>query len=165
MIKMLLISGLAATIATGAALAQTAPAPPPPAGDAQAHGQGPGGHGAGMGRGMRGQGMHGQGMRGQGTRGPGGGRGPGGDGQRPTLEQMQQRTAQMFAQLDVNKDGRATQAEFQAMMERRRVERQQEAFQRFSGGADSVTLDQLNARMAERFSQRQGGRGGEGRGR
>ncbi len=159
MIKILLIGGLAATIATGAALAQTAQAPgQPPSVDHQAHGQGPGGHGAGMGPGMRGQGVRGPG-RGRGFGGFGGGR------ERPTLEQIQQRNAQMFAQLDVNKDGRATQAEFQAMIERRRAERQQQMFQRFSGGSDSVTLDQLNARAAERFNQRPGGPGGQGRGR
>ena len=152
MIKTLLIGGLAATIAAGAAVAQTGQPPAPPLGGGPQAQQGPGGPGPGAGPGAR----RGPGMRGFGRFGA---------RQRPTVADLQQRNAQMFAQLDLNKDGRATQAEFQGFLERRRQERQQQMFQRFSGGQDSVTLDQLNARTAERFNERPGGPGGGGRGR
>jgi len=85
--------------------------------------------------------------------------------ERPSLEQMQQRNAEMFAQLDANADGRVTLEEFQAYSERQRQERQRRMFERFSGGQDSVTLEQLNARTAERYNQRQSrGPGGGARG-
>lgn len=168
MIKTLLIGGLTATIAAGAAFAQTTqpPAPPPAAGaEHQMHGPGAGGPGPGPGM-MRGPGPGGPGPGMMQRGGRRGGFGAFGGGRnRPTLEQMQQRNAQMFAELDANKDGRATQAEFTAMIERRKAEREKQMFQRFSGGSDSVTLDQLNARTAERMNQRPNGPGGGGRGR
>jgi hypothetical protein len=113
---------------------------------------------------MRGQG----GMRG-GRMGRGGAMGLGGP---LTPQERQARVATVFAQLDANKDGRASFAEFQAFQERQRVERQRQAFNGLSGGQDSVTLDQLTARMAQQGPQggapggppgagrRGGGRGG-----
>ena len=80
-----------------------------------------------------------------------------------TKEELEKRQADAFARMDVNKDGKVTFEEFRADMERRKLERQRAMFKRFSGGQDSVTLDQLKAREAQRFEGR-GGRGGpEGR--
>ena len=140
--KTLLIAGLVAAVTAGAALAQP-PAPPAPAQPGQE--RGPGFHG--------GRGFHG---------GPGGFAGRGFRRQPPTAEQVQQRNAALFARIDTNKDGRATFEEFRAEQERRRVERQRDMFQRFSGGQDSVTLDQLNARSLERLADRANRRGPDG---
>ena len=114
------------------------------------------------------------GSAGEDGRGPGAGYGPGGFGgrggpghrfgprHRPSLEEIQKRNADRFAQMDVNHDGRVTFEEFRQFVERRRAERQREMFRRFSGGADSFTLDQLNARAAERLADH-GRRGPDGR--
>jgi hypothetical protein len=150
--KSIIIAGVSALLLAGAAEGATAqspasgqaapaaqPAPPPP-------------------------GFGGPGFRGgeRFGRGDGDGRGFRGMRQRPTLEQVQQRNAQTFAQLDANRDGRVTQPEFQGFLERRRQERQRQAFLRFSGGQDSVTLDQLNARTAQRYDNGPARRGGPG---
>lgn len=154
--KIALIAGLAAAVAASAALAQSGqPQPPPPprpsaaAPYAQPYGGEPGG-------------FHG---RGEGFRPGWGGRfgmrhhmGP-----RPTLAEVQRRNAEAFALMDANKDGRVTFDEFRRDLERRRLERQQDMFRRFSGGQDSVTLDQLNARAAQRLD-RDPGRGERGPG-
>jgi hypothetical protein len=141
--KTILVTGLALALTAGAALAQAGPSPAPRAAGVQPDDQ-PGEFGRRFERHM---GRDGPGMRG--WRG----------GQRPTLADVQRRNAQAFALMDANKDGRVTFSEFQRDLERRRLERQQEMFRRFSGGQDSVTLDQLNARAAERLD-----RGGPGRG-
>jgi hypothetical protein len=159
--RLITIAGISAVLvagAAGAAFAQAAQTPaqrPAPVAGAAT----PGMHG----QGMHGQGMHGQGMR-QGMRGQ---RGPMGVNGPLTPAERQARVAAMFAQLDANKDGRATFAEFQAHQDRQRVERQRRMFEGLSGGQDSVTLEQLNTRMQERMQGGQGGqrRGGGGRGR
>jgi Spy/CpxP family protein refolding chaperone len=153
--KTILIAGLVAVVTAGTALAQTqAPAPPAP-------GQGQGfdgprgfrdGPGFREGRGFRGgpDGFRGRGMR-----------------QPPTVQEVQQRNAALFARIDTNRDGRATFEEFRAEQERSRLERQRAMFRRFTGEQDSVTLDQLNARSLERLNERAQRRGqdrGPGRG-
>lgn len=159
MIKTTVIAALAVlgAGAAGAAYAQAQPGPAPAARTAPQAGA----PGDGMGRGGMGgpgMGMHRPGMRdGMGRGGRGFGRGP-----RATPEQMRERNAQLFAQMDANRDGRATFEEFRAFQDRQRLERQRRMFQRFSNGQDSITLDQLNARAAERFNQRQGGPGRDG---
>jgi hypothetical protein len=159
MIRTVLAAGAAVVIAgAGAAFAQTpapqAPAAATPQGAApQAGAPGRMGMGAPSGRMEMRRGMR-QGAR-QGMRG--GGRTP------PTAEQLEARNTQLFAELDANRDGRATFEEFRQLQEQRRDERQRQAFQRFSNGQDSVTLSDLNARAAERMQQRQNRRGnGEG---
>jgi hypothetical protein len=134
--KTFVIAGMALALSAGAALAQgqNSQTPPPPR-----HGPpgGPdGGRGGEIGRGRM--------------------------GHRPyaTREELQKRQADAFARMDANKDGRVTFEEFRADLERRKLERQREMFKRFSGGQDSVTLDQLKAREAQRFQGR--GRGGPG---
>lgn len=79
--------------------------------------------------------------------------------ERPSLEDVQKRNAEAFARMDANKDGRVVYEEFRQDLERRRAERQRRMFERFSGGQDSVTLEQLNARTAERYNQRGRGQG------
>jgi hypothetical protein len=146
--KHLLVATAALALAAGAALAQSAapapapgqapraaPAPPPPRAGPRAD----------IGPRFRHDGARGRFM---GRRGP-----------RPSLEQLERRNADLFAKADVNRDGRLSFDEFRQERERRRVERQRVMFQRFSGGGDSVTLDQLNARTAERYNQRGAGRG------
>ena len=147
--KTILGAGLAFVLAAGTALAQAgqAPAAPPQAPRAAPDVQPddpPGDFGRRFERRM---GREGPGMRGR------------MGGMRPTTADLQRRNAQAFALMDANKDDRVTFPEFQRDLERRRLERQQDMFRRFSGGRDSVTLDQLNARAAERFD-----RGGPGRG-
>lgn len=153
--KSIIAAGMAVVVAAGAgvALAQSqAPAssvqsaqPAPP----------PGGPGGPQFDGRRGERF--------GPGGPGGRfEGRGRMRQRPTLEQLQQRNAEWFARIDANKDGRATVQEFQTFRERQRQERERSMFQRFSGGQDSVTLQQLNARTAERYNQGPGRRGAPG---
>jgi hypothetical protein len=154
--RLILIAGAAVILGGGAAGAATAPsaAPAPPAGQtAMPPGHPPGGPGMGMPGRMRG----GPGMRGM-RHGRMGrmGRTP------PTAEQVQARNAALFAELDANRDGRATFEEFRALQERRRLERQRRVFQGLSGGQDSVTLEQLNTRSAERMKQREARRGGGG---
>jgi hypothetical protein len=87
---------------------------------------------------------------------------------RPTEAEMQKRRAELFAQMDANKDGRVTFEEFRQYQERRRLERQREMFQHFTGGQDSITLEQWNAQVAQRFdgrgSERGRGPGGQGPG-
>ena len=149
--RLILIAGVAALLGaagTSASVAQTqAPARPPAVQAAPA----PAAPDMGMpGRDGRG-GMH---------RERGGRMGRGG----LTVQEAQARNAAMFAQLDANRDGRGTFEEFRAFQERRRLERQRQAFQGLSGGQDSITLDQLNARTAERFSRRDARRGGGGEG-
>ena len=146
---LLIMVGAAGLLAADLAAAQTPAAPPaPPAAPAGPDGAGPGVHrfrGPGPGRMMMRR-MH---------------------RQRPSLEEVQKRNAEAFARMDANKDGRVVFDEFRQDIERRRAERQQRMFQRFSGGQDSVTLDQLNARTAERYNQRgrrQGGQGGPAQG-
>jgi hypothetical protein len=122
------------------------PPPPPPGGQAQAQGphmRGPGGRFHDF-RGARGF-------------------------QRANPEERAKRRAEMFARMDANRDGRVTEPEFHAFHEARKRERQHRMFQRFSGGQDSVTLDQLNARaltrerqMQERFQNRRGAGGARG---
>jgi opacity protein-like surface antigen len=148
--KFLLIAvGAASLLAADIAAAQTQPAPPaPPAA--------PGG-GPGFGRGGPGFDRWGPGFDRGGRHGFRGGRGRF-DRHRPTLEEAEKRNAERFAQMDANHDGRVTFEEFRGYIERQRTERQRQMFQRFTGGADSVTLDQLNARAAERMKDR-GGRG------
>lgn len=153
--KNILIAGLVAAISLGAGLqaqAQTSAPPSPPKAGADRDFDGPrdgrGGHRFHDGRGFRG--------------GPGGFRGRG-MRQPPTAEEVQKRNAALFARVDANKDGRVTFDEFRAAQERRRLERQREMFQRFTGQQDSVTLDQLNARSLERLKER-GERRGPGRG-
>ena len=149
--RLILIAGVTALLGAAgasASLAQTQGQARPPAAQAA---PAPGAPGMAMpGRDGRG-GMH---------RGRGGRMGRGG----LTVQEAQARNATMFAQLDANRDGRASFEEFRAFQERRRLERQRQAFQSLSGGQDSVTLDQLNARTAERFSQRDARRGGGGGG-
>jgi hypothetical protein len=55
--------------------------------------------------------------------------------------------------------------EFRADLERRKLERERRMFMRFSGGQDSVTLDQLKAREARRFEGRRHGPDGRDGGR
>jgi hypothetical protein len=80
--------------------------------------------------------------------------------QPPTPQEVQQRNAAAFARMDVNRDGRVTFEEFRQDVERRRFQRQRLMFQRFAGGQDSVTLDQMNARALERLNDRTRGRDG-----
>ena len=147
--KTIVVAGLALALSAGAALAQTnttANSPPPPPRHGPQQG-GPGDEGRGFGRGDfgRGPGWMGRGM-----------------GHRPfaTREELEKRQADAFARMDANKDGKVTFEEFRADLERRKLERQREMFKRFSGGQDSVTLDQLKAREAQRFDGR--GRRGPG---
>lgn len=163
--RLIIIAGLSAFLGAGAfgvAAAQAqAPAQPPAAQPAAPPPAPPGvgmpgkhvGPGMRPGHGMRGRG----GMRGgrMGLNGP------------LTPQERQARVAAMFAQLDANRDGRATFAEFQAFQERQRTERQRRAFNNLSGGQDSVTLDQLTTRLNERGQRGPGpgGPGGGGRGR
>jgi hypothetical protein len=147
--KIIIAVGLSALAsagaATGLALAQTPAQPPAMAGRMQprlaADQMPPGAMDGMMRRGPRFEGRGGRGFRG------------------PTPEEMrqlqEQRNARVFAEMDANKDGRVTQQEFTAQRERM-------AFQRFSGGQDSVTLPQLNARSAERFNRGQGRRAAPG---
>lgn len=134
MIEKLIIGGLAATLIGGAALAQT-PTPAPAA----------------------------PGVQQQDGRGERGDRFRGGRRDRLSLEQLQQRNAEVFARIDANKDGRATQAEYTAFLEQRRQERLRAMFQRFSGGQDSITLEQLNTRAAQRYNERGPNPGDRGR--
>lgn len=132
----LIMAGVASLLAADLATAQTPPtaAPPPPPG---ADGPARAGHGFGQegpGRRMMWRHHHRH--------------------ARPSLEDVQKRNAEAFAKMDANRDGRVTFEEFRQDMERRRLERQQTMFKRFSGGQESVTLDQLNARAAERYDDR-----------
>jgi hypothetical protein len=154
--KSIIVAGMAAVVvagaAAGAALAQSqAPAPAGQSAQSAPPPGGPGLEGRGgerFGRGDRGGRSDGRGFRRM--------------RERPTLEQVQQRNAQWFARIDANKDGRATAQEFQAFREQQRQERERSMFQRFSGGQDSVTLQQLNARTAERYNQGPGRRAAPG---
>lgn len=84
---------------------------------------------------------------------PGYGPGPRFDGQRRLDPQaIERRNAEVFARMDLNHDGRVTFEEFRQVALRR-------AFDRFSGGADSFTLDQMNARAVERLRERGARRG------
>ena len=139
---LLIMAGAASLLAADLAAAQTPaapPAPPPGPGGEGHHFRGPGPGGPGRMMMMR------RGMR-----------------ERPSLEDIQKRNGEAFARMDANKDGKVTYDEFRREIERRREERQRRMFERFSGGQDSVTLDQLNARAAERYNQRGRGPGGPG---
>ena len=81
---------------------------------------------------------------------------------RVTPEERRKIRADAFARMDANRDGKVSFEEFRADLERRKVERQRMMFNRFSGGQDSFTLEQLNARTAERFGERFEGRGFRG---
>jgi hypothetical protein len=140
----LALAGAATSLAAAQTPAPSAPAPAAAGNASQRMAPGQGGPRAmdgGMRRGPRFEGRGGRGFRG------------------PTSEEMrqlqEQRNARLFGELDANKDGRVTQQEFTAYRERT-------AFQRFSGGQDSVTLPQLNARTAERFNRGPGRRAGPG---
>ena len=152
----LIVTAAGALLAADIAAAQTPPPPPaPPGGYGQGAGQGygppPGGGPGGFGQG--GPGRFGRGGRGGFRR------------HRPTAEEIQKRNADLFAQLDANHDGKVTLQEFHADLERRKLEREKAMFDRFSGGQDSFTLDQLNARATARLNQGgPGGPGGPGRG-
>jgi hypothetical protein len=141
--KSIIVAGLALALSASAALAQAPttnnPPPPPPRG-------GPGGPGFGGFGGHRG--------------GPGGWMG--GRMARLPPEEMAKRQADAFAKMDANRDGKVTFQEFRADLERRKVEREEAMFKRFSGGQDSFTLDQLKARGGRGD---RGGRGGRGPGR
>ncbi len=164
--KLILIATAAGALLTADfAAAQTPPPPPaPPAaanpGAPQGYGrlQGPGGPGGYDGRGFDRAGRFDGGRFG--GRGRFGRRGF----RRPSLEEVQKRNADLFARLDANHDGRVTLQEFHADIERRRTEREKAMFDRFSGGQDSVTLAQLNARAAQRLNGGPAGPGGQGRG-
>lgn len=159
--KIVLI-GLAAALAAGAALAQTPPPPPSAYGAPQSSYNAPPPPPGYQGRNDGGRGFQPGGPDGFGRdrldRGRFGGRRfwPARGGRR-SLQDIERRNAEMFAQADANKDGRLTFEEFRQFLERRRLERQREMFRRFAGGQDSVTLDQLNARAAERMADRERG--------
>ena len=156
------LGALALCVSTAAMAAPaTTPAPPPagapaPGGPRMGPGMmGPGGPGM-MGPGMMGHGQWGR--MGRGRRGMGMMGGP-----RATTAELAKRRADMFARIDANKDGKVTEGEFHAFIEARKREREHRMFQRFSGGQDAVTLDQLNAKALERERAMEGRRGG-GRG-
>ncbi len=133
------LGGLAAltltAAASGAALAQTPPPGPPRAGPPPAGEHGP----------------------------RGGGGGPFGR-IRPTQEEMKQIRAQRFAKMDANHDGKVSFEEFRAYTEARKLERQHAMFSRMTGGKDSFTLAELNARSDARMHGRGGHMGRRGGG-
>ena len=158
--RLIIIAGVSAILGAGAVGSAEAQTPAQEPAGQRAAPPPPGGQGAGM-PGMRGgAGMHGgPGMRpGQGMRG-----GQGGLNGPLTPAERQARVAAMFAQLDANKDGRATFAEFQAFQDRQRTERQRQMFNGLSGGQDSVTLEQLTTRLNQRGQQGPGAGPGQGR--
>lgn len=77
----------------------------------------------------------------------------------PSLERMQQNNAARFARLDINKDGQVNFTEFHQAIENARMERERQAFSRLADGRDTLTLDQLNTRAAERAKRWDGWRG------
>jgi hypothetical protein len=147
--KTILVAGLAMALSAGAVAAQTPAPAPAPAQRAAPAGPPAGSDGPRFHRGFRGggDGFHGRRFR-----------------QPPSPEEVQRRTTETFTRMDANRDGRVTFEEFRADMERQRMERQRRMFQRFSGGQDSVTLDQLKARALERQHDRQERRERRGRG-
>ena len=83
-------------------------------------------------------------------------RGPQGD---VTLEQMQQRSAQMFERLDANRDGQVTKAEIEAQREERRDQR----FARIDANKDgALTQDELESARDQRQANRGERRGNRG---
>ncbi|HTI67226.1 MAG TPA: hypothetical protein VL460_06730 [Caulobacteraceae bacterium] len=144
----ILIAGLVAVLSAGAALAQNPPPAPRAAPGVVPPGPGP--------RDQAGQGFRRDGRGGADMR----------RFMRPTPEEVQRRVGEAFTRMDANRDGRVTFEEFRQEQERQRMERQRQMFQRFSGGQDSVTLDQLKARALEQLNDRGHGRGrGRGPGR